>query len=68
MPNGDWKGWLWMAGRWTYAARGATLDACSRALTRAADEEGVPDSDTMMTRGGVPVGMPLGRMKTKVEG
>lgn len=61
MAHADWKGWIWLAGRWHFAAKGVSLDACSRALTKAADEEGVKDSDCVMTKGGVPVGMPLGR-------
>ncbi len=62
MNAADWSGWLWLGGRWWRACQAGTLTECSTKLTRAADEEGVPDTDCLLTRGSAPVGLPLGRL------
>jgi len=59
----EWSGWLWLGEHWWRACHAHTLADCAAKLSRAADEENVRDPDTILTRGGVPVGPPLGRVK-----
>ena len=59
----QWHGWLWKYDRWNRVCAGATLAACARALSRAADAQHVRDPDTVLTTcGGAPVGAPPGRV------
>ena len=59
----DWVGWVFLAGRWWRASKAATMGECCRLLTRAAQEEKVPDTDCCLTRGSAPVGPPPSRQK-----
>jgi hypothetical protein len=62
MIAGQWDGFLWLDGSWMRAASADSLSATAAALSQAADEAGVEDTDTLLVRhGSAPVGPPLGR-------
>jgi hypothetical protein len=67
VPRGSWVGWLWDDERWWRAVAGHTIPEAASALSRAADEAGVPDVWTVLTRGGVPVGPPPGWGKARCD-
>jgi hypothetical protein len=59
--TGTWHGWLWRRGRWHRVACTDHLGETSRLLSAAADEHGIPDSHSCLTRGDVPSWTPAER-------
>jgi hypothetical protein len=58
MREDTWTGWIYLGGRWFLAAKGDSIGECCRRLTKAADQEKVPDTRCCLTRGSAPVGPP----------
>jgi hypothetical protein len=65
LTEGCWWGWAWQRrGGWQRVVAADSLGKAAAALTKVADQLGVRDADTLLTRaGGCPAGLPLGRRK-----
>jgi hypothetical protein len=61
---GWWFGWIWKRGRWRKVCVAGTMAEAATALSRIADRQRVPDSQSCLTRGGAPDWTPRSRSRT----